>query len=404
MATVTLTETPPVDAVGIAELWYPNPTSIVDSNIWANGTAELVEIMPLAGAIGTALLMVYVGITKAFLHDVSSGYTDYTTEANEATADDVPLLPASIGANDAFYYLAGFYGDTTIYGLYIDVTTAGQGTYTLAWEYYNGSTWVSIEDYIITFGSIIDYKTTGINKIDISKPSDIADVDLNGILAKFIRARYVSGTVTTQPLAKQIFVYEVANYEVSSETYDETNKLQVLLAVGSETDAQVNTEQSKLATILVQQIRLDSLVAYEQNKPQTILVVQTKTDGSVSSETRSQVILVVQTKTDAQVLSELTKSQVILVVHTLLDSLLYGELDKTQIILVVQTEIDGQIETENKEQVIIVVPTESDIMNHLETNNLQVILVVVEEKDFFARKLVKLEMTKPHLKFVMKRP
>ncbi len=142
----------------------------------------------------------------------NDGYTVLYLKCNYEIPDDVILLPDPIGEDDAFYFLGGFVGDLELYGLYVNVTTAGDGTYTLAWEYYNGSSWTSLVEYITFTGSLPDYKTLGINKFDFRKPSDISDVNVNGFLGEWIRARYVSGTETVQPKASRIYVYAEGDY------------------------------------------------------------------------------------------------------------------------------------------------------------------------------------------------
>lgn len=77
----------------------------------------------------------------AAVGDDGTVFTDYTTAANNATVGDVVLLPAVPVADDAFYIgLAVPFGS-----LSIAISTAGVGG-TVVWEYYNGTSWVSLSD------------------------------------------------------------------------------------------------------------------------------------------------------------------------------------------------------------------------------------------------------------------
>ncbi len=73
----------------------------------------------------------------AFVSEDGGVFTDETTESNNATANDMTLLPTPAAANDRAYWgwLRKF-DDVEI-----NVGTAGAGTYTLSWDYWNGSTW-----------------------------------------------------------------------------------------------------------------------------------------------------------------------------------------------------------------------------------------------------------------------
>jgi hypothetical protein len=154
-----------------------------------------------------------VPVTNAdyvFLHDADVGYTAYTNEAKEATANDVPLLPAVIGANDALYI--GFVKELP--GVVkINVTTAGAGTYTLAFEYWNGA-WTALT----VVGEVKNdkYKVAEISMLAWIVPSDAVLVTINGGQAYWFRLRYVSGTMTTRPLAGQIWLDVIASSGINT--------------------------------------------------------------------------------------------------------------------------------------------------------------------------------------------
>ncbi|MGB9521626.1 MAG: hypothetical protein ACPL6F_02610, partial [Anaerolineales bacterium] len=140
-------------------------------------------------------------LTGALLWNGST-YTDETTAANNATANDITLLRATPAVGDAYY----FGGKEPFYKLRLNIGTAGAGTWTIVWEYYNGSTWTSITDI---FDPTNGFKNgTGNKDIVFSPPTDWASTSVNGIPAYWIRARVSSfSTITTQPKGTQAWVY-----------------------------------------------------------------------------------------------------------------------------------------------------------------------------------------------------
>ena len=128
--------------------------------------------------------------------------TDETIAANEATAKDMHLLPASVAQNDAYYI-----GSLHTFGyILLDIGQAGVGTWELIWEYWNGSIWASlseIEDRTVNF------KISGHSQVLFTVPSDWAVTTIGGIANLYwIRGRVTtaSPSTTTQPLGNQAWV------------------------------------------------------------------------------------------------------------------------------------------------------------------------------------------------------
>lgn len=143
-------------------------------------------------------------INAAIMEDNGTGYIDYTNEARDFTgSNDVNLLPASIATNDAFYF-----GGLAKFGkIRIKISTAGT-TYTLAWEYYNG-TWTSLT---VTDPSNSFKNSTGLYDISFTKPSDWATTSVNSQGPYYyVRARVTSGG-GTQPKAEHINLYKTIKY------------------------------------------------------------------------------------------------------------------------------------------------------------------------------------------------
>jgi len=70
--------------------------------------------------------------------DDGGAYTVETTAANNATTNDVTLVPATAAENDAYYF-----GHTTDKFSRIDITITTQGNFvgTVTWEYWDGTQW-----------------------------------------------------------------------------------------------------------------------------------------------------------------------------------------------------------------------------------------------------------------------
>lgn len=134
----------------------------------------------------------------AFQED-GNAYTDFTTELNEATADDVDLLPAVPAVEDAFYigHATGKFAKAEL-----NLTTQGSGTWTITWEYWNGAAWTALSG--VTDGTSGFTAATGWKAVTFTEPTDWAQNTVDGVLGYWIRGRVSAYTsVTTQPLAGQ---------------------------------------------------------------------------------------------------------------------------------------------------------------------------------------------------------
>lgn len=148
---------------------------------------------------------VTIGETAALagaVADDGGSQTNETTAANNGTANDMTLLPAVPAVNDAYY----FGGANKFAKLVINIGTAGAGTWTIAWEYYNGS-WTAIT---VTDGtSAFKPSSTGNKNVTWTMPSDWALTTVASISAFWIRARVATySAVTTQPKGTQAFLAE----------------------------------------------------------------------------------------------------------------------------------------------------------------------------------------------------
>ena len=137
-----------------------------------------------------------VAVTAAVADD-GGAFTDYTTEANEATADDVVILPAAPAENDAFY--VGYtYRFTKIQVNTSTVATDGAVT----WEYYNGA-WTALTAVVDNTDS---FQTTGLQTVAFTLPWDWTTTTINSQGPYYyVRAR-VSTAGTSTALGQQCLI------------------------------------------------------------------------------------------------------------------------------------------------------------------------------------------------------
>lgn len=125
-----------------------------------------------------------------------------TVEANEATGDDMTLLPATPAVNDA-YYLGYRYAFN---GLTLKYTTAGDGVWTIVWEYYNGSAWVALPG--ISDGTTAFEAAAGTYDVTWTRPKDWAATAVGGLTQYWVRARVSAYTsIVTQPTGDQAWIH-----------------------------------------------------------------------------------------------------------------------------------------------------------------------------------------------------
>lgn len=142
-------------------------------------------------------------LTAAFLDD-GGAFTDYTTAANDlgTTGNDINYVPAVPAVNDAFYF-----GGATTFGKIklFTGTVAGAATWTLAYEYWNGGSWVTLANIV---DNSVKYSVAGSKYLTYDRPTDWATTTVNGVVAYYVRIRVSAFTsITTQPKADYLQLY-----------------------------------------------------------------------------------------------------------------------------------------------------------------------------------------------------
>ena len=134
----------------------------------------------------------YSGFPIAAVQEDNSlaSFTDFTAESNDSTAGNVILMPATEAVDDAFYI--GFLEEVS--KLTLDLDTGRAGTWSLTWEYWNGS-WTALSDVV---DGTNDFANDGI--VTFTRPTDSTPVDRSGEGAPtstalhYVRARISSFT------------------------------------------------------------------------------------------------------------------------------------------------------------------------------------------------------------------
>lgn len=165
------------------------------------GTITIVTPSTPDGLVIADRVVTIPSLVQAAIADDGGVQTDETTEANEATIDDMTLLPAAPVVGDAYY----FANDRVFNQFSLDVSTAGVGSWTITWEYWDGGAWEALANVTDDSSGF-----TGAGRLEISweVSSDFAPTTVNGQGPFwFVRARlsaFVS--LTTQPLGEQAWM------------------------------------------------------------------------------------------------------------------------------------------------------------------------------------------------------
>ena len=146
-------------------------------------------------------------------YGTTSAYTAYTTEANNATANDVICFPSSPAENDAFIMgsTAKWYGADITIG-----TKAVAFSATVVWEYLNeDGTWATLTPTLDETSALL-VDATGSKKLRFVPPTDWG-TGLSGVTGDtgryyMIRARISAFTSkTTNPLVTRIYQYDLTH-------------------------------------------------------------------------------------------------------------------------------------------------------------------------------------------------
>lgn len=161
------------------------------------GTVDPVGAPKLRNCIFQGTVDPYDESMAAAIADDGGSQTDETTASNNATADDMTLVPATPAVNDAYYFGSKYQFES----LDVFVSTVG-ATFVVAWEYYNGS-WTALSGVI---DQTNNFRNSGRNRVHFTWPTDWATTTVNSQGPfYFVRARVTTGG-GTQATGQQSWV------------------------------------------------------------------------------------------------------------------------------------------------------------------------------------------------------
>lgn len=153
-----------------------------------------VDQVDIAGSSFLGPSSMYDDALRNFKIDDNGAYTDATYNANHPTTTTT-MFPATEVANQDS---AMFGHNERFSAIVLTMTTAATGTYTVDWQYYNGSTWTSLTD-----DNNFQLNATGTTIVDYSIPDDWVAATFDSDSRYWIRCRLTSGTFTVNPVLTQ---------------------------------------------------------------------------------------------------------------------------------------------------------------------------------------------------------
>jgi hypothetical protein len=132
-------------------------------------------------------------VVEGSVVDDGGSFTEFTTEAQDSTELDVALLPLTPAVNDAHYFGC----DNPCRIITVDVGQEGIGDWSLTWEYYNGTTFVTASN---VSDRTLGFTLAGQRTVSFDMPSDFATSTITGsaVDAFWVRARVDSVTTSSQ--------------------------------------------------------------------------------------------------------------------------------------------------------------------------------------------------------------
>ncbi len=127
--------------------------------------------------------------------------TDETSAANNATANDMTLLPAAPAVNDTYYFGA----DGVFNAIALTIGQPGVGVWTLTWEFYAEGGWTSLTFLTGFVDGTNGFRQSGV--VELGAWRSMKKTTVNGIDAFWVRARVSAFTsCATQPLGTIAYI------------------------------------------------------------------------------------------------------------------------------------------------------------------------------------------------------
>jgi hypothetical protein len=152
------------------------------------------EAAPLATAFDL------IQVLEGAVADDGGATTDESAQAKSAAANDMHLLPAAPADDDAYYFGSDYKFDELI----LNLGTAGNGVWSIVWEYYDvDTTWHALAGLVD--GTNQFKAAAGNRSVTFTKDANWTAVAVGGVGPMYwIRARMDAFTsIVTQPLGTQ---------------------------------------------------------------------------------------------------------------------------------------------------------------------------------------------------------
>ena len=162
-------------------------------------------------------------------------FTEYTSEAQSTATGDLPLLPAVPAVDDAWY--AGCDNPCRI--ITHEIATAGVGTWTLAYEYWDGSTWTALSNVA---DRTVGFTVGGQSEVSWDAPDDWATRTVTGsaVSSYWARGRVSAFTsISVQPLGTRQR-YENGQWWTWLQTLGANQQQQFSVYLGGSADLQAS--------------------------------------------------------------------------------------------------------------------------------------------------------------------
>lgn len=154
--------------------------------------------------------------------DNTATYTDNTTSANNAGTGDFNVFASTSAAGDLLY----IGNDSPFYDVGFLHSQLGVGSVSVTWQYWNGSSWATLDSTDGTSGFTADGNLT------FDRPVSWQKTTVNGSSSlHFVRANLASGTYSTEPKLDQVyFANGTENVDVALSTvrWDDSGRLYFL--------------------------------------------------------------------------------------------------------------------------------------------------------------------------------
>jgi hypothetical protein len=184
---------------------------------WDEPDTLILSMYPVRSVKNVFFLQEVPQVAKAYNYDADAGtYTDKTTVVNDSTQTPFTVFAAVPASNDCLFL-----------GLQTALQTAGVGTPTLTWEYWNGTAWTALTVTEIDTDSST-FEASG--RFTWSMPYGWATTSVNSSTQYWVRGRLSSGSYSTAPIMSTATLLDSLNYvlEPRQVSFESNGEIEIL--------------------------------------------------------------------------------------------------------------------------------------------------------------------------------